>query len=476
MRRIGRWEFTDRELAIVGFVAVAVCVRFFGVAHNPPGFYSDEASLSGHVACIARKGVDVYGHRWPLFSVTDPALDAAGEFGPFTMYPMVAWAKVFGISIMSMRSFNVVASLIAVVATAGFARNLLDRRAFWWALVLGVISPWSFQAGRVALGTVICLAYMMGGAWIFTRGRFERDVSRAEFLGAALLWGASLYYQRVILSVVFLGGVLVYAAWKRGRITPPAIAKMAGAGAVVALPLLLHTRGSANQGRAENVTILNSAWRAKHGAGSLLDLAQVFFENLGKHLSPSFLFFHGDANLRHGVGFVGQLSWPESALIVSLPVVGALLWKRRSAFIAKIQVLAIAAVCIVCGIIPAALTTPEELPHANRAIGSQPFFILLAVVAALLWQELKVPVVELAVAGTLVFGAFFIPRYFNDYPKAATGPFLSWIRNDAEAAARSGSMLDFLEKYRQWNPRSMFVYFSVANGGSCPSTRTNSSD
>lgn len=464
-----RWEFTDRELAVLGFVLVAVFVRFFRVSQSPPGFYADEASLSGHVACIARTGVDIYGHRWPLFSATDPALNVAGEFGPFTMYPMVAWAKVFGASITSMRSFNVLASLISVVATAGFARNLLGRRAFWWALVLGVISPWSFQAGRVALGTAICLAYMMGGAYVFTRGRFERDISRFEWLGAALLWAIGLYYQRIILSVIFLGGILLYTAWKRGCIATGAIAEMVGVGVVTSLPLLFHIRGSANQGRAESVMILNSAWRARNGVESLWDLAHTFIENIGKHLSPSFLVFHGDANLRHGVGFVGQLSWPESLLIVSLPVVGALLWRRRSEFSARAQVVMIGAVSVVCGIIPAALTTPEELPHANRAIGAQPFFVLLAVVAALLWQELKVPVVELTVAVTLVFSAFFLPRYFNDYPKVAAGPFLSWIRNEAEAAARSGEMLEFLDKYRQWNPRSTFLYFSVANGGRCPS-------
>lgn len=469
MRRVWKWEFTNAELAIIAFVVAASLTRFHGVAHSPPGYFADEASLSGHVSCLLKNGWDAYGHRWPLFSLNDPVLKDGGEFGPFILYPMLVWARVFGTSITAMRSFNVAASLVAVLATAGVMRNLLGRKAFFWSLVLGVISPWSFHAGRVAFGTVVSLAFLMGGTYFFTRGGMERRLSWANCAWAAGLWAAAMYFQRVSLGVLAVGGLLVIWSWRKGLISRAHAAGMVAVGGVVLLPYLAHIRGSSNATRAQSVTILNPYWRRVNGVSSLWDLGVVFVENVGRHLSPSFLIFRGDHNFRHGVGFVGQLSWPASLLVFGLPIICAVLWRHRANLVMESRVIVVAAVGVIAGIVPAALTTPETLPHANRSIGAEPFFIVLAVVAALLLQRIKVPVAEVMIGVTALFVVFFLPRYFNDMPVKAYGDFQSTIRADAEEAAKTGSMLGFLKKYREWNPRSMFIYFSVRQGGVCPS-------
>lgn len=469
MIRIWKWQFSNSEIVVLAFVVAASVARFYGVAHSPPGFFADEASLAGHVSCLLKNGWDAYGHRWPLFSVNDPVLKDGGEFGPFILYPLLAWARVFGTSITAMRSFNVMASLVAVLATAGVMNNILGRKAFFWALVLGVISPWSFHAGRVAFGTVVSLALMMGGTYFFTRGGLKRSLRWSDCAWAAGAWAAAMYFQRVSVSVLVIGGVLVGWAWRKGLLRLPYVLRMAGVATVVLLPLILHLRGSSNATRAQSVTILNPYWRRINGISSLWDLLVVFFENVLKHLSPSFLVFRGDRNLRHGVGFVGQLSWPTSLLVFALPVIVAVLWRHRAGLMTEMRVAAVAAIGVLAGITPAALTTPETLPHANRSIGAEPYFVILAVVAALLLQRMKLPVTELMVGVTALFAVFFLPRYFDELPVKAYGDFQSTIRADAEEAAKTGSMLGFLKHYREWNPRSMFIYFSVLHGGVCPS-------
>jgi hypothetical protein len=45
------------------------------------------------------------------------------------------------------------------------------------------------------------------------------------------------------------------------------------------------------------------------GDAGALRLAWLFVQNIGRHLRPSYLFVHGDINVRHSTQLVGELSW-----------------------------------------------------------------------------------------------------------------------------------------------------------------------
>jgi hypothetical protein len=75
-----------------------------------------------------------------------------------------------------------------------------------------------------------------------------------------------------------------------------------------------------------------------------------------------------------------------------------------------------------------------------------------------------------AVALAVIFGAWFLPQYFNEFPEASVENFETFIRASADRAARDGDMGPFVEEFRTWKPREGFIYFSAAaeNGRGCP--------
>jgi hypothetical protein len=106
-----------------------------------------------------------------------------------------------------------------------------------------------------------------------------------------------------------------------------------------------------------------------------------FIQNMGAHLSPSYLFFKGDGNLRHSPPFSGMLSL-FSMGVISIYFVSLLL---------KVQKFANKKIWIYCGwgifcfTIGAAITW-EGIPHAIRSIGAWPLWVLLI---AFMYESIK---------------------------------------------------------------------------------------
>jgi hypothetical protein len=149
---------------------------------------------------------------------------------------------------------------------------------------------------------------------------------------AAIYW-RRLFSRATLKSAAFWIGVAMFLA----PVIPTVV-------------VLLSPGGAA---RMDNIGVLNIEGMP------LSDRLRLFYDNYVDHFRPWFLFIHGDANPRHGVPGMGQLTWADAVL---LPAGAALaLWRRAPLRGALLTALA-------CGPIPAALTR-EGVPHALRSIG-----------------------------------------------------------------------------------------------------------
>jgi hypothetical protein len=215
------------------------------------------------------------------------------------------------------------------------------------------------------------------------------------------------------------------------------LAKVAGLTAAVTAALMARTaqmlwEGKINQ-RMNNIAIWRPDWVKDHAGITphWLFYVESFFDNVFAYLRPSFLFFTGDASLRHSPRISGELSAVDVmavALVVAmLARIAVRSLKDRSlgvpteATSPAIRWLVIVALSALLGwfygVLPAALTF-DALPHALRAIAVWPFIPLFTgsvlAVACARHRWLLPGVAFVAVA----YSVYFLPSYFYAYDKA----------------------------------------------------------
>jgi hypothetical protein len=143
------------------------------------------------------------------------------------------------------------------------------------------------------------------------------------------------------------------------------------------------------------------------------------------YFSPDFLFFSGDANLRHSLLNVGQLHWVE-LVTVSAGIVFSVLRRCRRDVLLGLWLLLYP--------LPAALTESE---HAIRAIVGAPLFALLSgcgLAAALSLVEGRRLRIATCVAALVLAGSLGLygKRYFVDYAEYCATEWMYGLREAFE--------------------------------------------
>lgn len=467
-----RRTLTDPLLALVVAVAVvALAGRFVGLATSPPGFFVDEAIVGAQLVCLRFTGADATGVSWPLMSSV-----VAGHnpfWLPLWVYPGVGWVRVFGGSIASLRGFEVALSVIGVVATAGVARNFLGRRAFAWVLLIGALSPWGWTLGRVAFGNsaITGVAFLMSGLWLVSRGTFQRPLRWFEAGGGALLLGSAILVNHTRVPALIVS-VLVAAVFVRRRLVDREMVVGTSVGLLLVVVPLMASWDRVNLwSRAQQTSVLSDPDLPSGGVGRVVGVIGAVLGNGLEHLHPRFLFVSGDPNLRHSTQIVGQLGWLEILLLVATPL--AVILVRRGVVTVAVQ--RIYFVLVAAGIVGTLISvslTGDELPHALRTFPAQPFLALgLGVTAMVLTERWRlVPVV--AVLVSVLFAAFFVPRYFGEYREAAAFEFEVGLVAAAQEAGATGQADAFIAASDPGLRRVAAIYLtSDGAGNTCPGPR-----
>lgn len=401
--------------AILMLITAMTLLRFVGLEKSPPGFYLDEAAISAQVTCLRQSGHDLYGDRWPLFT----AVLGGGYATPPYLYGGLLWTSIFGDSIGSFRGFAAFHGALAVLGIFALAFALFRRRdVALWAALCASLSPWLFQFSRVAWDPALVPCYLVWGlalALLEGRWRLTRSVA-----GGLLLALACYAYPptRVQMALILPMFALWFWCRRPDSRKPLLFTALAFAGSVT--PLIGRMLSPEFQARAAVLSIAGEEYLRPLGGFSWTAVLSAFFENMALNLSPGYLFWSGDANLRHATGSWGQWSPLEIAalaLAVVLLVVG-----RRQKSREELVLWGLCLWAYLAGVIPAALTW-ESNPHALRSLGAAPFLALVAGGVLAKAEEHWLWIKSLLLVGAVVFVAAFVGTYFGSYPEKSRAWF-----------------------------------------------------
>lgn len=356
--------------------------------------------------CLAQQGTSAFDQRWPLFVEV-----LVGNWEP----PMIAYpsALIAHFGDGSIGSFRLFAALVVLATIAGvflLGRELADAHTGVLAALLASLAPWSFMAGRLFWKCPLAPMFVVWGVYAFVVGLRTRSLS--ALILSAISFALSLYsYQSSWAQAPLMIGVLLLLGWfkDRGfllRAVPAFLATLV----LACLPLAVLVLSGGFMKRASDVSVFADGLR--------LGLLR-FGRNYLSHFDPRFLFWSGDANLRHGVGGFGQLSWVD--LLAWIAGAWALLRVRR--WITVHRELGFVAIAgTLTGAVAAALSN-EGIPHALRANGMWPFLALFGA-----WLMAQVPNREqmnrFALAVATIFLAVFSYHHLVVYPDRAQ-PYFS---------------------------------------------------
>ena len=103
---------------VIILVSAVNILRFFKAEQIPYGFHVDELSTAVTIGCLATQGVDAHNRPYPLFS----ELNYGTPKPPTYIYPAVAWSKLFGYSVPSLRIFTAAIFILSLVGLFFLAR------------------------------------------------------------------------------------------------------------------------------------------------------------------------------------------------------------------------------------------------------------------------------------------------------------------------------------------------------------------
>ncbi len=367
------------KILLVVVLILALFLRIWKLDDVPAGFYSDEASIGYDAFSILHTGRDFHGNSLPLF------FESFGEWkNPIYIYASVPSIALFGLNEFATRLPAALFGLLAVLALFLVAKELFSEELALLASAFLAVSPWALQFSRVAFEAFALCLYSYGAGRLFV----------PLFLVALLfIFRADLIAKKkqlVIPAVIFL---------------------------LLSLPLVITALFSPEVvfSRVNKIGIFAQG----HSPFEFLD-------NYVQYFSAEFLFYRGDANLRHSPPGYGQLLW-FSAPLLPAGIAACLLSfdKRNKLLFAWLLLFPVTA----------ALTF-EGSPHAIRSIVGVGLFELFAAAGATLLFGLarRLAGQRIAIMSGLLFillagaNAFmFTSDYFSKYPSRSAAWFESGL-------------------------------------------------
>lgn len=403
--------FSDKvSTCLVIVIFLLVLMRVFILPLSPPGFFKDEVASQTHVVAMVTNHTNAAGQAWPLFSQSL----GGGFTTPVYLYPLSAWAEVFGSSEISLRAFSQFVTIIAILFVALGMRLWLGKRSGLIALAVGLALPWGWLQGSIAWDPVM-IPLMVSIAFFGFSLLMTRTSSRSRLAGMILLPTSLIFLAYsyppywVSAPILFLAAYLTL--YLKKHISIKNIIASCIAAAILAIPLLLFILQPNTLDRTSNIGVFSNV--------TILECIGLFLKNILLLINPVFLFIYGDFNMRHSVGAQGMLG------LAALMPIGVLAWfaikkcfqNKKKLFEHNEIILTVIGVCgFVISLIGSALTN-EGQPHSLRACGAWPFAIILVTIGwnLILSQKnkwLKKVAITTFILATLAYSidlAFFFP-------------------------------------------------------------------
>ena len=405
-----------KKVLFITLVIILIGLHIVLLPFSPPGFFVDEAATGAHVVSMIAHGTNAHGESWPLFS----ASLGGGYTTPIYLYPLSAWAAIFGTSELALRSFSVTMTLLSILLIGYTVRLWLGVRAGATATIVGLILPWAWVQGSLAWDPALVPLLTALTAWAFSILYLTESPSRWRVVGHIVLpfslVGLAYLYppMRVSAPLLFIGayGLL----WYRRFISLRTVIIACVVAAVISLPLAQFILQPDALERSRELSVF-------HDTSIIGGIWQTFC-NFGAMLNPVFLFVTGDPNLRHATGIQGMLGVAALLPFIVLIARFANQWRtKRSIPQTHRTLLTVATFGVITCLLGSALTN-EGQPHSLRATAAWVFFVILITLG---WHYIATYKRRSLFYGSLVIAViatlFYIGDFYIGYPHRSANSF-----------------------------------------------------
>jgi len=247
----------------------------------------------------------------------------------------------------------------------------------WIALASGFVFsviPWTFPVSRTISAGYTPMLLGMAAGWLWLLRAFGKESHRYA-VAAGVAWAFAMYAHNIGRPMTALLLVCFLLAYNRLLLPRWKIGVTFSVSYIVPLVPMIVWVLRTPQALTERFGTLS----IYQDHPPLTVLLQRFGSRLLEYFSPQFLFLRGDSNVRHNVGFGGELFW----FLVPLLVIGLFAVVRF--FRRQPQYRFLAAGVFVY---PVAASLTEDHMHSMRCVNGVIVWSLLAAIGArLLWQK-----------------------------------------------------------------------------------------
>ena len=350
--------------ALLSILLIAGFLRIFRLDSVPPGIFRDEAEKGYTSWSLTRTG------SYPCFTGDkNNALKFAdfplfvNVFGVYTsatyQYSAIPFMFFGGLNEWTTRLPAALAGLLTVLLCFYLVRTMTgdDLAALLSAFLLAV-SPWHVLFSRWALQGIFIPLFVTAGLWLFFLGIRKKPyfllLSSLAFSLAFYTYAAARVFVPLLLVLLLI--IYFRKLWTNRKWTIGSVVLFLA----ICVPVFFYYISGGRSIRYDRLSIF--------GEGRGIFQSMVFFiRNYLSHYHPSFLFLHGDSQLRHSLLGMGMMYLFELPLLV-IGLILALRRKKRFHYLMLAWFL----------IFPvAASLTTEGIPHALRSITALPLLPVL---------------------------------------------------------------------------------------------------
>jgi 4-amino-4-deoxy-L-arabinose transferase-like glycosyltransferase len=405
-----------RRAILIALILAAAAIALYAtrLATAPRYLARDEIGFGRQAYTFATTGKDLDGNSFPLF-FGEPAYHVGRD--PLLIYATAALLKVFPLSDVIVRLPNALVGVLDIVLMFWVARRVFRSDALGCvAAALLALSPAHFIHSRLAVSLLLPLPFTL--IWLLCLAGFldagdERTARRRLAAGACWL-GLAVYGY--LASVMLMPLYLLCSAWvalgmsardSTRRVVLLVILVVAFVVPVV--PLVAWELAHPTRFH-EMITIYHPyapQFGPLQGVKEMLSYFSLSVRsyNYWVNISPSLLFFEGDASLINSTRLAGVFLWPFAFLFFT--GVYQILTARRSRF----------SLVLLIGLLTAPL--PQVLTvdvGIRRSLVLVVFAVLIATYGVeFLLASARRPAVRVAAVIVLLILPFSFRNFYRDY-------------------------------------------------------------
>ena len=221
------------NIILISIIVIGVVIRVWRFGAVPGGFNQDGAMAAVDGKALADYGTDRFGTWLPAHLYAW----GYGQMSSLLSYLIAVFVKIFGLSPITARLPQLLASLMGGVFFFLFVKDVFGKGAGLIAAAFVAIDPWHLLQSRWALDCNLLPHFFMGGLYFLHKGL----VGKKKFVYISMIFfGLCMYCYGITIYTIpaFLAAAAVYYIIKK-RLDIKTVAISVGVYLLIAWPFLL---------------------------------------------------------------------------------------------------------------------------------------------------------------------------------------------------------------------------------------------